>query len=803
MTRLRPSFITLLLFAPVASACMSSGGGGGGDGFALDTGGGDAAEVDADTAGCVAVCAADATRCDGDGVSTCVVDAATGCLVWGGPVACAGGLSCSNGVCSAVCSDECLPAGTALCEGQAAKRCGQYDSDSCLDWSALEPCRANELCINGACVVQCQDECGPVGVVGCDGDGTRSCGQFDSDSCLDWSVTTACSPGESCSNGSCSAGCDDECLPSGTRLCEAGGVKTCGQYDSDVCLDWSAVVSCGAQSCVNGECVGSTCQDSCPGAGQKRCDAGGRVQTCQLGADSCLAWTAGVACPGANESCVDGVCTQGCPVECGAVGDQVCSGANGYRVCGVDPASGCDTESSFISCQPHNSCSGGDCGGACVVPEILFVVDRSSSMLGSVWDYTRSRLLAAAEAVEGEVKIGARVFPAGGSGCDPGAIVGLALDNASGLEGALLAPSDASSTPLAAALTGLTPSFGDPNQGEHVVLITDGSETCGTTASVLDQVQLLANRGTTVHAIGVGSGFDSELLDDIAAIGGGGSYAASSSTALRDVLKELIADVTSCPSVAYGWGTCGSGGSCQAVGCSSGYHACAQQCRSNTDATACGATCKVCPGATHGAAVCDSGACAIACDVGYVLINGACTACYPATHAGDLVINEFMADPGLVDYNGNGTSEPSADEWIELVNRSGHTVFMQGVRVMTGPPGATAEQHAFGGLCIPAGHAIVLFGDAATTLTGSGVTYLRGDGSLSLNNNGDRIELIGADGTLFDGHTYTTSAAEKSWTRAPDGTGAFVRHDNAPGGSGWDSMGACIGGGAFPGCLAP
>lgn len=50
----------------------------------------------------------------------------------------------------------------------------------------------------------CQDECSARGLRRCSGNGYKICGNFDSDSCYEWSSITSCGDNEECSSGRCS-----------------------------------------------------------------------------------------------------------------------------------------------------------------------------------------------------------------------------------------------------------------------------------------------------------------------------------------------------------------------------------------------------------------------------------------------------------------------------------------------------------------------------------------------------------------------------------------------------------------------
>jgi hypothetical protein len=57
-------------------------------------------------------------------------------------------------------------------------------------------------------------------------------------------------------------GCQNDCIQ-GLRECHSNGFRTCGNYDSDSCLEWSSVVSCTpGQSCTSGICSARVCTPS-------------------------------------------------------------------------------------------------------------------------------------------------------------------------------------------------------------------------------------------------------------------------------------------------------------------------------------------------------------------------------------------------------------------------------------------------------------------------------------------------------------------------------------------------------------
>ena len=132
---------------------------------------------------------------------------------------CSQGEFCHQGLCTPDCEDECRTPGEQRCSDKfaaAVATCGQHDDDACLEWGALAPCGPGQTCSNGQCGGGCSDECGRVGETICDEatDGVRSCGDFDDDACLEWSSVSECGAGAICDDGDCINACvepGDDC----------------------------------------------------------------------------------------------------------------------------------------------------------------------------------------------------------------------------------------------------------------------------------------------------------------------------------------------------------------------------------------------------------------------------------------------------------------------------------------------------------------------------------------------------------------------------------------------------------------
>ena len=172
--------------------------------------------------------------------------------------------------------------------------CGNYDSDSCLEWSHAYSCLEGQVCQGGECVPRCishyntvcydndvywynscgvreekYKECGSdtwESNYRCFGNwvqrekNERGCAGSSCYSHSQWENYQNCSDtGMICRNGQCAYNCLDECYYAGQKRCVIGfenQYQVCGNYDSDSCLEWSHAYSClEGQVCQGGECV--------------------------------------------------------------------------------------------------------------------------------------------------------------------------------------------------------------------------------------------------------------------------------------------------------------------------------------------------------------------------------------------------------------------------------------------------------------------------------------------------------------------------------------------------------------------
>jgi beta-glucosidase len=61
-------------------------------------------------------------------------------------------IASTSGNCAPACVDECSYSGAKACRGNGYWVCGNYDSDSCLDWSTVTACASGRICLSGVCV---------------------------------------------------------------------------------------------------------------------------------------------------------------------------------------------------------------------------------------------------------------------------------------------------------------------------------------------------------------------------------------------------------------------------------------------------------------------------------------------------------------------------------------------------------------------------------------------------------------------------------------------------------------------------
>lgn len=214
---------------------------------------------------------------------------------------------CVLGSCSKNCIDDIIPEecdmpGKQTCLKDAAGnwavvKCGQYDSDPCLEWSDPLPCGKGGICEDAQCYPGCKDECS-VGAKKCGGDGKSVlyCYNFDDDPCWEWGGKEVCPNNGKCKDGACPAPCSDKCIE-GTKKCSnqegKTGYMTCGDYDGDGCVEFGGFAQCPSGACEDGICL-EKCKDECNPKGATICqEKDGNtvaVECSNFDDDECLEW---------------------------------------------------------------------------------------------------------------------------------------------------------------------------------------------------------------------------------------------------------------------------------------------------------------------------------------------------------------------------------------------------------------------------------------------------------------------------------------------------------------------------------
>ena len=329
-----------------------------------------------------------------------------------------------------------------------------------------------------------------------------------------------CPEGETC-------GVDGQCAP----IPASCGDDTCDpEEDCAVCVD-----DCG-ECCGNGTCEE---HESC---GTCLADCGCRPdETCNAETERCIPIGCTPQCDGracGPNGCGD-VCGQcdgdelcsgeGICVDASACGEQPCEVAwstrcandgGGYVQCIPNPEDpACLAESRRITCNDGRMCSAasGRCAGPASGVQLMLLIDRTRSMEGDGWAAITVGLQRFLDRLGPWHRVGVRLFPA--EGCTASAPLPPQPNALERIEAELEAapPGLEDQTPIAAAFADVGPLFGDYNEGQAVVLITDGTETCAETdAPLLAAVTGLRRRGIATFAIGIGRRADGEFLQRLA-----------------------------------------------------------------------------------------------------------------------------------------------------------------------------------------------------------------------------------------------------------------------------------------------
>lgn len=123
------------------------------------------------------------------------------------------------------------------------------------------PTTSQEKVIPPESEITCQNECSQDGLKRCFGNGYQTCGNYDTDTCLEWSSTTSCSANTICQNGNCiQQKCSDgtlynQCSNNKPKYCYNGNLidncQMCGCSDNMVCQEENTCVEINQNECIN------------------------------------------------------------------------------------------------------------------------------------------------------------------------------------------------------------------------------------------------------------------------------------------------------------------------------------------------------------------------------------------------------------------------------------------------------------------------------------------------------------------------------------------------------------------------
>ena len=377
-------------------------GGGGGGGSSCVCGDGYCNPSCENSSNCPEDCGSGSSCVCGDGYCNPSCENSYNC-----PEDCSGGSSCvcGDGYCNPSCENsyncpedcgspppscqnECSYSGQRRCFGAYSYQvCGNYDSDSCLEWSSPQSCPSDK-CI-GTTWRHYYCSCGQ-----CKYTDTRCSSRCYS--CGDGTCNSECGENSSNCPQDCGPSCQNECSYSGQtqKRCYQNDVqkRVCGNYDSDPCLEWSSwqtIQDCGEsgwtnkyrcsshylqrkyinRGCSNAQCYANEEWRNYRDCGQDewtnnyRC-SGNWVQREKIkrgcSNNQCYQnsqWINYQNCEEEGKICQDGQCVWGCEDECSFIGQKRCANDSSYQICGNYDDDVCLEWSSPTSCG-EDSCIG-------------------------------------------------------------------------------------------------------------------------------------------------------------------------------------------------------------------------------------------------------------------------------------------------------------------------------------------------------------------------------------------------------------------------------------------------------------
>ncbi len=293
--------------------------------------------------------------------------------------------------------------------------------------------------------------------------------------------------------------------------------------------------------------------------GRRRCAS---VDTAQICTDG-TGWLdepcgAGQVCIPDTGDCIDALCVPD---------SSECVDAQNRRVCSPDGQSWSEPR----PCGEGRYCSDGSCEEVVCLPQVMFLIDGSSSMVRE-WDAVRASI-AAVTAANPDVAFGLSMFPTA-IGCsigdgDPGLFGGsavtwphvpISITGAADIE-AWFASNDASggATPLASSIEWFSENpaavWGAVPENGYLIVMSEGADTCrcddgdDCAVELRNATSALLAAGVRTYVIGYRFGDSPSSLNAIAENGGTSItefiYAGSEET-LTDAFETIVADVKLC-----------------------------------------------------------------------------------------------------------------------------------------------------------------------------------------------------------------------------------------------------------------
>ncbi|MBN1947741.1 MAG: hypothetical protein JW797_18895, partial [Bradymonadales bacterium] len=119
----------------------------------------------------------------------------------------------------------------------------QVGADGCTAWGTAVTCPSQTVCEGGECLPLCEEGC-RLGDRRClDQQRWQEC-LVDESGCPVWGEPLSCVEPEFCDDGFCGTACSNRCELGQQECLDESRYRVCGDYDQDVCLEWSDPSDC-------------------------------------------------------------------------------------------------------------------------------------------------------------------------------------------------------------------------------------------------------------------------------------------------------------------------------------------------------------------------------------------------------------------------------------------------------------------------------------------------------------------------------------------------------------------------------